>query len=45
MTANFNEDTSSSKCQLSSIIQRTSRETKDKRSKTSESRWSRRMGS
>ena len=35
MTANFNENPSGSECQLSSMIQGTSRRIEDRRSKTS----------
>ena len=45
MAANINENSSSSKYQLSSTIQRTSGGTESRRSKTSGSRRSRRMGS
>ena len=44
MTANFNEDTFGSKHQSSSMIQGTSRRIKGRRSETSESRRSKRMG-
>jgi len=44
MTAQFDENSSSSECQLSSIIQGTSEGIKKRRCKTSKSRRSGRMG-
>ena len=38
MISNFNKDSSSSECKLSTIVQRTGREAKDRRSKTSRGR-------
>ena len=43
MIAVFNEDLFSGECQLSNIIQRTSRRVKGRRSKTSRGRRSRRI--
>ena len=44
MTANFNENSPSSECQSDSTIQRSSGGTKERKSKTSESRGSQRVG-
>ena len=44
MTANINEDSSSHKCQLSSMTQRSSRRIEKRGSKTSRSRRSQRVG-
>jgi len=43
MTANLNENTSGSKCQLGSTIQRSSKEIEKDRNKTSKSRRSQRI--
>jgi len=43
MTIHFNKNSCSSKCQSDSIIQRTSRKTKDRKSETSRSRRSQRI--
>ena len=45
MIANFNENPSSNKCQLNSMIQKANRRVKSKRSKTSKSKGSRKMKS
>ena len=45
MTANVNEDSPGHECKSSSIIQRTSGGTKDRKSKTSRSRQSREIES
>ena len=45
MSANFNENSSSCECQLSSVIQGTSRRTQSREGETSRSRGSQRVGS
>ena len=44
MTANLNEDTSGSKCQLNSMVQETGRRAEKERRKTDRNRRSRRVG-